>query len=359
METKKTRIDKPFFSICIPQHNRTSFLIEACRALSQQTFNDLEVCISDDNSTDAREGELLDYLERSNLSFFYKKNEKNLGYDGNLRSSIAMARGRFCFLHGNDDCLASAGILKELYEELKRYESVGVVITNYEDWGSGEKARRIQKTRLAGTGPKVAAGHFRDLSFVSGVLVDRAKAQSHATDVWDGSEMYQMFIVTRIVAGGDYLLELDMSTIRKDIKIPGESVDSYATKPKLRGWDINEKKLPLRMIGRLVADALEPYLKSVAKQRILEWVIFQLYLFTYFFWIIEYRRVQSWPYALGVCIGMRPKNVFLGLGTGLFRTIRLYCLYLSVTAIGLVMPISVFKALQSKLYYIAKSAHKG
>ena len=31
----------PFFSICIPQHNRTSFLIEVCRSLDAQTFRNV------------------------------------------------------------------------------------------------------------------------------------------------------------------------------------------------------------------------------------------------------------------------------------------------------------------------------
>ena len=49
---------RPYFSICIPQHNRTSFLIEALRTLDRQTFRDFEVCISDDASTDGREADL-------------------------------------------------------------------------------------------------------------------------------------------------------------------------------------------------------------------------------------------------------------------------------------------------------------
>ncbi|MFH1868859.1 MAG: glycosyltransferase [Candidatus Omnitrophota bacterium] len=355
METKRTKIDSPFFSVCIPQYNRTHFLIEACKVLSQQTFKDFEVCIADDRSTDKRERELIDYLEGSGLSFWYKKNRENLRYDGNLRASISMASGKFCFLHGNDDCLASSSMLEELSEALKGYEAAGVVITNYEDYRSGAKARRVQKTRLVGSGPEVAASHFRNLSFVSGVLIDRPKAQAYSTDRWDGSEMYQMYMASRIVAGGSNLLELDIYTILKDIQIPNEAVDSYATKPKIKGFSIAERKIPLSMICRLVADAINPYLRKRTGRRILEWVVLQIYLFTYPFWIIEYRRVQSWPYALGICIGMRPENVFLGLNIGLLSTIRLYCLYLSVTITGLVMPISFFKALQSRLHYIAKS----
>ena len=48
----------PFFSICIPQYNRTSFVIEALRALAGQSFKNFEVCVSDDCSSDGRQSEL-------------------------------------------------------------------------------------------------------------------------------------------------------------------------------------------------------------------------------------------------------------------------------------------------------------
>jgi len=48
LEVRRELVPAPLFSICIPQHNRTSFLIEACKSLQSQTFTDFEICISDD-----------------------------------------------------------------------------------------------------------------------------------------------------------------------------------------------------------------------------------------------------------------------------------------------------------------------
>src|SRR5437870_4951825 len=88
---------EPFFSICIPQFNRTPFLIAACEVLAKQCFHDFEVCISDDCSTDGRTSELLAFLESSNLQYTFKVQERNARYDGNLRSAIGLAQGRYCF----------------------------------------------------------------------------------------------------------------------------------------------------------------------------------------------------------------------------------------------------------------------
>src|SRR5688572_13243216 len=196
----------PFFSICIPQHNRTAFLIEACRSLAAQTFREFEVCISDDCSTDGKEQELLDFLKQSGLSFVYQRQEENLRYDGNLRASIALSRGHYCFLLGNDDALASPDTLQEIHDEIEQAGEASVVITNFEDFSTGNVVTRVTETGLQGSGPTVAAGNFRNVSFVSGVLLDGRQARRLSTAKWDGSEMYQMYLTCRIIAEGGQLL---------------------------------------------------------------------------------------------------------------------------------------------------------
>jgi glycosyltransferase involved in cell wall biosynthesis len=355
MEVRNDRVDTPFFSICIPQYNRTSFLLEALKGLNQQTFKDFEICISDDQSNDGREDELIQYLQESELSFVYKRQDKNQRYDGNLRSSITLARGKYCFLHANDDCLTLPTTLQDLYEEMQKHERVDVVVGNFEDWTTGEKTRRIRRSRLVGSGAEVAATRFRNLAFVSGIVMDRAKAQSYTTDKWDGSEMYQMYLFAKMIGSGGSLLELDTSIVRKDLQVPGELVDHVTRWEKVHPCPIIERKRPMLLIGRVVADGIAPYLTDVDRHRVNEKIFLQLYSFTYAFWIFNYRRLQSWNYAAGIGIGMKPKNVFLGIELGVFRTARLYALYLTMYTLGLVIPVFIFERLTPLLYSIAKS----
>src|SRR4051812_12737947 len=121
MEIQQCTLAQPFFSICIPQYNRTSFLIETCRSLSVQTFRQFEGCISDDCSTDGREAELIAFLQQSGMAFVYRKQKRNSRYDGNIRAAIGLARGQYCFLLGNDDALASAETLARVHADLERY----------------------------------------------------------------------------------------------------------------------------------------------------------------------------------------------------------------------------------------------
>ncbi len=351
---ESNKIEHAFFSICIPQFNRTSFLLKALIELDGQTFRNFEVCISDDLSTDRREHEIIEYLESSGLSYAYKRQESNLRYDGNLRESIALANGRYCFLHGNDDCLAARSTLEDLHKLLIDYECPEVAITNFQDYQSGEIVHRANRSRIIGAGPEVAANQFRNLSFVSGLILNTSEAQKIATDKWDGFEMYQMYIISRIIASGGRVLALNKSSVRKDIYIPNEQVDSYSRNPVIDPCPIIERKVHTVAYGRLVVDAISDYLSEDRKRSVYFWIFVQLYIFTISFWIIEHRRIQSWKYALGIALGFRPRNVVGDAHIGLLRLYILKCIYLLVCIISLIVPLAVIQSILPFLYKVSR-----
>lgn len=344
----------PDFSICVPQFDRTPFLLKAIESYSRQTHRSAEICISDGASPDGRQLEIIDALRATGISFAFSRSPVTLRYDANLRTAIALARGRYCLLMGNDDALADTDSLARLWADIQAFGYPGVVLSDYRDYQTRRPARAIRATRNCGGGPRVAAMHFRNYSFVSGIAIDRAAAQSLATDRWDGSEMYQMFLGTRIVAGGRELLEREQAIVLKDIPIPGEQVDSYTRRPRVWPCPIVERPLPLAQVGRLVADALAPH-SGPCKRRCNLLVLGQLLGFTYPFWLIEYRKVQSWRYAVGVALAMRPTRTAAGVALGCFRRAQVWMIYTAATIAGLTVPKSVFKVLKNPLYRLAKS----
>lgn len=351
VESRRSSVTAPYFSVCIPQYNRTSFVLEACKSLERQTFTQFEVCISDDCSTDGRGGELIEYLQRSSLAFVYQQQPANCRYDANLRSAIGLARGRFAFLLGNDDALASPTVLHDLHALLQHHADVAVAITNYADFTTSRLFGRVPSTRIVGSGPSVALSAFRNFSFVSGVILRTDKAQQLATSHWDGSEMYQMYLGSRIIAQGGPLLYVAQVAVRKDIVLRHETVDSYAARPRLDPCPIVERPLPLAQIGRLVADAVAP-----AEGPSIERIFRQLYMFTFPFWILEYRRIQSRRYALGICLGLRPARSLADLQISWAGRLRLSVLFWLAGLAALVIPVSVLKGLQGVLYRTAKAA---
>lgn len=344
----------PFFSICIPQYNRTSFVIEALRVLASQSFKDFEVCISDDCSSDGRQSEVQRALRDLKLRHVYKQQSENGRYDKNLRSAISLSTGRYCLLMGNDDCLADRNALMRLHGLIAQQENIGVVITNYVSQASGTVSRRVRATRTLGSGPGVAARCFRNFSFVSGVILRRDRAVAHATSKWDGAEMYQMYLGSRIIGEGYDLVEFAEVIVIQGLQIVGQTVDSYAAKPRLEPCPIEERKTPLVQLGRLVIDAIRPYDRD-RMSGLAVFIFVQILVFTYPFWIVEYRRVQSWKYAVGICLGMRPRNILETVALHQMHSLFLKAVYFTVTLAGLMMPIRLFDFLRSEFYGFAKS----
>jgi glycosyltransferase involved in cell wall biosynthesis len=352
--TQAAAMDSSYFSICVPQYNRTSFLIAACRVLCTQTFKDFELCISDDCSTDGRAEELQAFLRGSGLRFVYRRQETNLRYDGNLRGAIDLASGKYCVLMGNDDCFAGPGSLARLHEVLAAHPDAGVAMCNYEDFDGGKVWRRVFQTGVAGAGPEIAVSRFRNFSFIGGVVLQRDRALAHRSAKWDGSEMYQMYIGCRILAEGYGLLEIEDVLVRRDIAVPGEIVDSYTRRPRVRPCPIVERNIPLGQMGRLVYDAIHP-IPGTPRGLGGDKVFLQILLFTYPFWILEYRRVQSWKFAAGICLGMRPRNLLYQVKFPMLESSILRTVYLLVTCAGLFTPLVLFDMFQPKLHAFAKS----
>src|SRR5262249_26847405 len=158
--------------------------------------------ISDDNSPDGRQNEIIAALRLAGFKYDFYAQAKNCRYDANLRTAISLARGKFCVLLGNDDALFDGGTLARMHDAIETNGPCGVVIWAFQDYLTGVGSNRLRSTGNKGSGPKVAASNFRNFSFVSGVILERIPAQNFVTDRWDGSEMYQAFIGCRIIASG-------------------------------------------------------------------------------------------------------------------------------------------------------------
>lgn len=92
----------PTVSVCIPVFNTERFIAEAVESALGQTFQDLEVVIVDNASTDATPRILAD-LRDPRVRVF--RNEQNIGPGGNFNRAMSLAKGRYIKLLCADDIL--------------------------------------------------------------------------------------------------------------------------------------------------------------------------------------------------------------------------------------------------------------
>ena len=343
----------PYFSICIPQYNRTQFLLESLNSIAEQSFRDFELCISDGGSTDGGRFDIKHALNQLGVPYTYTFSPINLQYDQNIRAAIGLSSGQYCFLLGNDDRLSSRATLQQIHDIIEANQPVAVAITNYIELASKQLFRRARETKIMGHGANIAAISFRHYSFVSGLILDGNASRAIETPRCDGSEMYQMYLATRLVASGGSLLHINLTAIDKDIQLPGQKVDSYRLKSKRA---MTAKPLPMTAIPATIDLGIEltPEVNSEQRRQCAFAVLSQLYFFTYPFWVVEFKRIYGFSCAIWFIKSIRPSRIARTMHFGPKFNFILWALFLIMASVALATPPRLFSALQPLLYGAAK-----
>jgi glycosyltransferase involved in cell wall biosynthesis len=107
----------PLISICIPTFNGEKYLRECLDSCITQDFQDYEIVICDDGSTDATKKIIEEYEKKdSRIRFF--KNDKNLGLVGNWNRCIEMAGGEWIKFVFQDDYI-TRNCLRKFAEQIE------------------------------------------------------------------------------------------------------------------------------------------------------------------------------------------------------------------------------------------------
>ncbi len=97
--------DRPRVSVAVPVYNGDNYVGEAIDSILAQTFQDFEVIVADNASTDRTEAICRAYVQRD-PRVQYHPSEVNRGVYWNFRRSLALARGEYFMWLAHDDKLA-------------------------------------------------------------------------------------------------------------------------------------------------------------------------------------------------------------------------------------------------------------
>jgi glycosyltransferase involved in cell wall biosynthesis len=196
----------PLVSICIPAYNRANVLPSLLESALEQSNQDFDVCICENASPEreAIRSVVSNYRDAFGGRLHYFENERNLGYDANLRKTIDNATGEFCLLMGNDDLLYDSAIAS-VAKEYKADARLGVVLRSYDSFDGSpknvvESFRYFPTDRHFLPGLETIATFFRRSVVISGLTIRRSNALLHRTDRHDGTLLYQLHLVGRILA---------------------------------------------------------------------------------------------------------------------------------------------------------------
>ncbi|MEA5605161.1 glycosyltransferase [Nostoc sp. UHCC 0252] len=126
---KKTNLldEQPLVSICIPTYNGEKFIAEAINSLLHQTYPNIEIVLSDDNSTDITVE--IAKLFNQKLSFDFSILEHSqYGLAQNWNYCISQAKGKYIKFLFQDDLLEPNAI-EEMVNLAEQDEEIGLVFS--------------------------------------------------------------------------------------------------------------------------------------------------------------------------------------------------------------------------------------
>ena len=92
---------KPFFSVVIPMYNAAAFIRKPLEHLIHQTFQDIEIIIVDDGSTDDCANIVKQYARHDKRIKLIT--QKNAGVSAASNTGIQAANGEYICIHDHDD----------------------------------------------------------------------------------------------------------------------------------------------------------------------------------------------------------------------------------------------------------------
>ncbi len=229
----------PIISIITPCFNSQSFISQSIQSVIQQTYDDWELLIIDDCSTDNSDLVINQFI-KDNKSIKYFKTNKPSGSPILPRNiGIENAQGRYIAFLDSDDVWLPNKLERQL-KLFEQYEDMAICFSNYEKMTEqGERNNRIIKAPSVTTYKQLLLGN------VIGCL----------TAVYDTEKVGKVFFQNH--SHEDYILWLDIlkrgyiarntNTVEALYRVRENSVSSNKLKTLSWQWDIyrNVEKIGL------------------------------------------------------------------------------------------------------------------
>jgi glycosyltransferase involved in cell wall biosynthesis len=213
---------RPLLTVCIPAYNRAALLGALLDSILAQNFDDYEVLICEDGSPEreAITDVVRKFQELHPDRIRYEENFANLGYDGNIRRLVERAHGRYCVFMGNDDLLCE-GALARIAAAVKQQPDCGVVVRSYASFEANPKQpkqvfRYFPQEHLLPAGAQAIFTAYRRSVVISGMVIERDASQAVATDQFDGTLLYQLYLVGMILATHSVVFVPEVIALRRD-----------------------------------------------------------------------------------------------------------------------------------------------
>jgi glycosyltransferase involved in cell wall biosynthesis len=199
--------EPPPITIGLPVYNGANYISDAIRSLSQQTFTDFELIVSDNASTDAT-ADLVNEATKDDDRVRYFRQPVNCGAPANYNFTLDRAEGEFFMWHAHDD-LRAPEYLERTYTVLKSCTDASVAFSQGQWIGPNGELGDVKPS-------------YPDLASLSRHRRLRA-AIHHGPDLIFGLTRRSMLASTNghgSFVGGDRSVVVELAMLGRFIEIP-------------------------------------------------------------------------------------------------------------------------------------------
>ena len=132
--------NKPLVSVLMTSYNRQKYIAEAIESVIASTYQDFELIIVDDNSTDKTFSIAKEYAAKDDRIVVYV-NENNLGQFANRNFAAEYAKGKYIKYVDSDDTVLPNAIAV-MVAGMEKNPSAGIGLVN--DYLAGKNENKIQ-----------------------------------------------------------------------------------------------------------------------------------------------------------------------------------------------------------------------
>lgn len=120
---------KPLVSVIIPNYNHARFLRERIDSVLAQDYDDYEIILLDDHSTDDSAEILKSYAQNPHIAHIVFNKQNSGGPFAQWSKGIALARGEYIWIAESDD-VANPRLLGTLMREISKYPDAVVAFAH-------------------------------------------------------------------------------------------------------------------------------------------------------------------------------------------------------------------------------------
>ena len=340
-------------SLCIPQYNRINYLLENLKCIESQSYEDIEIVISDDCSTDETEILIKQLIPTYKYSIIYNRNQSNKGYDFNLRNSMQLATGEYCFILGNDDTLLKNDAITSLVSFLVNNDYPEIGFCNYiEDKNHSQIIERASTTSVIGKGYECALKYYRSFSFVAGVIYKRSLFMELNTEKFDGSVFVQMYFAAKGIGKGARFFTIKEPLVLKDIIIDNNIANSYRDTLPRKWSHFKSLNGGIPAVINVGVSAFSEI--GYSEERVIFALLSGIYRYSYIYWLLDYRKNNSFVGACGLIHGLYPTQIIEYKHLRIFKRMSIFSIYILSTIIGIITPIYLFEKSKFLIYKMIK-----